>query len=133
MTPGNLPLALRRNVPSAQRLEMSDIDGSPVDLTGATLAMQVRLYDGAVGDPLLTVSTANGRIAIDPLDHSAVTIDWPGVVAAIRAMPSGAEAGDPTRRRRDVYAYDLVVTWPDGSRQVLLEGTVPVSFGVTTI
>lgn len=56
-----------------------EVTGVPVDLTGATLTMNVRLYEGASGSALLTptVTVSNGprgefTIAVSEADHEAL-------------------------------------------------------------
>lgn len=135
MQPGTLPLALRRNAVAAMRLVLFTLDEGgaevPMDLTGYSLRLQVRLYQGQQGAPLLDLSTGNGQIEITTAASGEVVIDWPAILALIAALPTSAEAGDPAQPRVDTFAYDLLLIAADGSAQAILEGPVPISFGVT--
>ena len=135
MQPGTLPFPLRRNAVPVTRLVLFAKDEAgtevPMDLTGHSLKLEVRFYQGAPGAALLSLSTATGQIEITAPLAGEVEIDWPAILDLIAALPTTAEAGDPERPRIDTFAYDLLLIGPDGSAQAILEGPVPVSFGVT--
>ncbi len=135
MLPGEMTLPLRRNATARTRLQLfTTTPGgieTPMDLTGHRLRLEIRLYQGAPGGPLLSVDSSGGRIIIMDAATGDVEIDWPSVLADIEELPTTAEAGDPLRPRVDHFAYDLLVTPPGGPAQAILEGVVPVSFGVT--
>lgn len=131
MQPGTLAIPLRRNAAAATRLELYDGADQPIDLTGCSLVLEVRMYPGAPGAPSLRVGTDTGTITFDDAEAGAVEINWPMIIGQIRALPSTAEAGDPSRARIDTFAYDLLLIGPDGVAQALVEGTIPVSYGVT--
>nr|WP_314471042.1 hypothetical protein [uncultured Sphingomonas sp.] len=130
-----MAIPLRRNAPDRTRLLLFALNEAgaevPMNLSGYDLRLQIRLYQGALGAPLLDLSTSTGLISIANPAQGEVEIDWPAVQDAIEALPSTAEAGDPTRPRIDTFAYDLMVIAPDGVSQIILEGPVPVAFGVT--
>lgn len=134
MQPGRFDLPLRRNAVAAMRMQLFAIESAngdvPLDLTGCSFKLDIRLYPGQPGAPLLSVST-DSHIAIVDAAAGEIEIDWPAVLDRIAAMPSFAEAGDPTRPRVDTFAYDLLLTASDGVAQAILEGSVPVSYGVT--
>lgn len=135
MQPGTLAIPLRRNAPDRTRLLLFTLNEAgaevPMDLSGYDLRLQIRLYQGAPGAALLDLSTGTGLIAITNPAQGEVEIDWPAVQDTIGALPSNAEAGDPTRPRIDTFTYDLLVIASDGVAQTILEGPVPVAFGVT--
>lgn len=57
ITPAEIDLTVQRHAayPSIDPFQLVDeLTEVPVDITGATFTMEVRLYDGAAGDPLLT-------------------------------------------------------------------------------
>ena len=131
MGPGNLPLALRRNAPESLRLVLQDSVG-PIDLTGYSVKLQLRLYPGAPGDALLTLaSPLVSGIDMSAAATGAVELNWPMFASAIAALPTTAELGDPSKPTIDTFAYDLLVTDTEGQQQVILEGPVNLSFGVT--
>jgi hypothetical protein len=116
-------------------MQLFCLDGNgaevPMDIAGYQLKLDVRLYPGAPDDPLLSVSTGDGRIVVTSAATGEVEIDWPAIKVAIRALPSFTEAGDPLRPRVDTFAYDLLLIAADGDAQALAEGIIPVSYGVT--
>ncbi|WP_156348482.1 hypothetical protein [Sphingomonas sp. Leaf23] len=130
MTPGNLPMVLRRNAPDPLVLHLEGPDG-PLDLTGYSLRLEVRLYPGQPGAPYLSATTANGVIVITDAAAGSVKIDWPQIADEIEALPVGSEAGNAGEPRVDTFSYDLLLFDPDGRPQAILEGPAPVPFGVT--
>lgn len=85
-----------------------------VDLTGATVRMQIRAEIG--GAVLLELSTENGGIAIT----------GPGTI--IRTISAAQTSGLTWTEG----VYDLEVEYPDGTVQRYLQGAVSVSREVTT-
>jgi hypothetical protein len=129
MTAGYYAMRLRRNAAESLRLILEDAEG-PIDITGHTFELEVRLYPGQPGEPLLRLTTVD-YISLDDPVNGSLEINWPAVLAAIDALPTFAEAGDPTAARVDTFSYDLLMTSPSGVPQAILEGPVPVSYGVT--
>jgi hypothetical protein len=81
--PVELDLTVQRHAafPSVDPFALRDsVTGVPIDVTGATITMQVRLYDGTAGDPLLSktlsvVSGPNGTFgppAISESEHEGL-------------------------------------------------------------
>lgn len=124
-------MPLRRNAVAPLRLSLVGADDQPIDLNGASFKLDVRLYPGAEGPPLFSVSSGSGGITIVDAVGGVIEIDWPMVSAAIEALPSSAEAGDPSAPRIDTFCYDLLLISAGGQAQAIVEGPVPVSFGVT--
>jgi len=90
--------------------------GTPVDLTGCTARMHVRLKVNSPGAPLLELTTENGGVVLGGAlgtvemvltDEQTSAIDWASAV------------------------YDLEITFANGTVRRLLQGTVSVSPGVT--
>lgn len=90
------------------------IDGVPLDLEGATLAMMIRRRPGSV-DPHLILSTGDGLTLIDPLSRTA------GLEVEVDEM---AQLGPGS------YVYDVIAT-NGGTVTRVLEGTVTVTRGIT--
>ena len=87
----------------------------PLDLTGYTANMQIRATIAALV-PIITLSSANGRIVITPLT-GRIALNLPASYAA--ALTIG-------------YAvYDLLLTSPAGSISRLVQGGVNLSLAVT--
>jgi hypothetical protein len=113
ITPAQLDLTVQRHAPfpSIDPWRLRDsLTGAPIDITGATITLQVRLYDGAPGDPLLneTVSVVNGPQG---------TYGPPSISEAeMEALPT-ANSSDPRPLTAAVrFRYDIkmegVTGWP---------------------
>ncbi|WP_421695474.1 hypothetical protein [Aestuariivirga sp.] len=104
--------------------EWEDSKGTPISLADTPLMMQIkrRIKDAAVA---LELSTANGRIVIDPLMANKFTLFIPA--NTLRPSPlidEGAEEDEP-------YVFDMLQFNLDGSRSTLLCGEIHVYTGVT--
>lgn len=104
--------------------EWVDNTGAPISLAGRSLKMQVkrRLTDTAV---VFELSTANGRITIDPEADNKFTIS----ISANKLQPTpqveeGAEADDP-------YVFDLLDMLSTDERSLMMKGEIHVMRGVT--
>lgn len=123
-------ISAARNVPWAREFEFSDPAGEPFDFTGWTAALQVRLYEGALGAALISLSTASNSSA----EGVHFFADDPGRLqvlikeASLNSLPGlhEVEAGAPQR-----FFYDLVLTDPSGFEQCFMEGAFVVRPGVT--
>lgn len=87
----------------------------PVNLAGYDVRMHIRA-DIAAPDPLITLTLANGRIAVTPAD------------GIIRRTISAA---DTALLAFDFGVYDLEIESPDGTVTRLLQGRVSLSPEVT--
>jgi hypothetical protein len=83
ITPADIPFTVYRHAafPSVDPITLTDdLTGVPINITGATVTIQVRLYEGAAGDPLLssTLAVTNGPAgqcappAFTEVDHEAL-------------------------------------------------------------
>lgn len=130
MTPANVPLTLRRNVNYGESFEATDDYGLPIDFTGFTGELEVRLYGKQPGDALLTIGTV--ATPIEGLLFTATAIEVRIDSASIDGLPGGPddgqEPGDPSS-----FVYDLLLTPPGGSADVWFEGSVTVLPGVTRL
>lgn len=133
INPAAVNLTARRNADYAETwvvAESFDALGNavgPVNLTGYSAAMQVRLYGLAGGDPLIdldTVTTAiEGIRFIEPLaGQFEVRID----AASIDDLPAAAKAGGTA-----TFSYDIILTDPDGLAHAYAAGDFTVYPGVT--
>lgn len=92
-----------------------DAQGSPIDLTGANVVMQIKAsHEDAT--PLIEASTYNGYITLDPL-NGKIIVD----------VPYTETAGLTFR----VGVHDLIVVWAPDNVDRLVEGTVTLSPGVS--
>ena len=97
-----------------QGFKLTDTEGAPVSLSGATLRMEV---DNLANDDVLEASLANGRIVVTNAAQGEFSVAVPASVMA--AVAPG------------VYRHDLLLTRPDGSIQRIWEGTLTLNRGVT--
>ena len=96
-----------------QQFELTDTAGTPVDLTGASLRMDIASMSGA---DALQASSANGRIAIS--DAAAGRFEVAIPAADVRGLLPGT------------YRHDLLLSHADSVRRVW-SGTISLSQGVT--
>lgn len=78
-------------------MELSDADGAPLNLTGASARLQAR--SSASAEPALSLDTGDGTLV---LDLEAGTITWAVSAVVSAAVPPGR------------YAADLRIAWADG-------------------
>jgi hypothetical protein len=99
-------------------LILKNPDGTPVNLTGCAARMQARTdyADRASGQPLVELSTANGKIALTPLEGK--------LTLALTAAETEA-----IKWRHAVY--DVEVTFADSTIRRVLEGRAEVKPEVT--
>lgn len=131
MTPGTLPLVVQRGTPFVYR-----IDFPGIDLTGAGLAAQVRLYRDQPGDPLIALTEAQPNAE----GLSVATVTEAGVPTStlqIRInettiedlLPFPANGTEPNDRIELVWDLHLTIS-PVGKRR-WIEGPFIISPGVT--
>lgn len=89
---------------------------TPIDLTGVTAKMQIRALVDDV-DPLIELSTENGRIDID-------------TVTGRIALTISSQASTLLTPTKDAL-YDLELYFLDGTVQRLVEGTVTIKAEIT--
>lgn len=94
----------------------------PVDLTGATAAMQVRERYGAT--VLAEITTENGGISIEPLE---------GVIEIVLtdAQTDAMGVKEGSTKPRTSALYDLEVTLGSGDVKRVVEGTVTINPNIT--
>ena len=110
-----------------------DETGLPIDLTGATITMEIRLYEGATGSALLSISTAgaspNSRIVISSGEDGAFL---PIITEADHeALPAGPDPHPTTLRSTARFRYDIKVTPATGVAFIAGSGIYYVQAGVT--
>lgn len=115
----------RRNVPLVHPFTVTDAAGASMDLTGHTAGLQVRLYGMQPGDPLLDLGMVTDDQTLGlMITGSEVRAFFERIPVAF--MPSGNVEG-----RDDRFAYDLILTAPDGYSWVERWGPFEVTEGVT--
>jgi hypothetical protein len=126
MIPETVELIGRRNAPFIEEYVFT-VDNTPVDFTGCTATMQLRVYANAPDPALVTLNAVSS-------DVEGVWISDPvnGIIQV--RIDEATLFGLPTRvstDARSAFAYDLRLTWPDGVRDVLMEGAFIVKAGTT--
>jgi hypothetical protein len=123
--PMQAPLTLRRNDnPFRVMFVAENEDGSVIDMTGLSAVLEMRLYPGAPGEALISISTddmTGSRLIASSLGLEAVIENEP-----IDTLPGG-EAGQDV-----VFAYDLLVTRA-GDQNCWFFGAATVKWGVTDV
>lgn len=128
ITPGRLDLSVQRWTPFVYQI---DFEG--LDFTGATMAMQVRLYRDAAGAPL--ISLGNAASNAEGLSLSVATVAGaPVSTVQIRINETTAEslllnAGKPGEDVRLVY--DLHITGGGFPKTRWIEGALTIRAGAT--
>ena len=130
ITPVELDLYVQRHAsfPSVDPFTLTDSEtGDPIDVTGATFTMEVRLYEGAAGDPLLSETLA-------VVSGAAGTFGPPGVSESEHeAMIAAATANGQTLQSQLKVRYDIkaagVTGWP--ATVIIARGFYIVQTGVT--
>lgn len=117
MTPGEYNITIYQGARWAKTIVWEDEDGNLVNLTGWTARMQARKQHWSSGEPLVELSTENGRIT---LDGAAGTISLEIDTATTTAL-----------ERITKGAYDLELVNPAGEVTRLLEGMFQVKAEVT--
>jgi hypothetical protein len=126
--PGRWDIAVRRNnAPWVTVLTATDDAGAAINFTGCTAAMQVRLYQGAPGAALISltnVATAIQGIQFTNAAAGEFTIRIN--LATLEALADSVGDNQPTTFQYDLLIYDA------GSIPLLcLYGDFTVSTGVT--
>lgn len=125
-----MDLAASRNVAWAPTIDLF-YPGDPLQLVGAAIAMEVRLYPGATGAPLAEMSA----IAFEDLPASEEGGQrclrlLPAIAGEIlTAFPTGLNQPEPGEA--DTYSYDIVLTYVDGLQDKLAIGSFVLEPGVT--
>lgn len=130
ISPVELDLVVQRHAPfpSADPFTLTDkTTGLPINITGATFTMEVRLYEGAPGDPLL-----NETLAV--VSGVGGTFGPPGVTEAEHeALVAAAVADGQTLQSRLRLRYDIkasgITGWP--ASVIIARGFYIVQTGVT--
>ena len=128
ITPGRLDLTVQRWTPFVYQI---DFEG--LDFTGATMAMQARLYRDAPGSPLIDLKNAASNAeglsvtvaTVDGLKISTVKIRINKSTAAGLLLNAGVPGADV------VLVYDLHITGGGFEETRWFEGNLTIRAGVT--
>lgn len=114
--------------------------GEPLALTGAELAMQWRLYEGAPGLPLIDLANVLFEDIEATEDDIALGVARAGdrilrlfpliEQAELSPLPTGLNQPEPGEADR--YAYDVIIAYVDGVTERIYGGNIYLEQGVTT-
>ena len=122
--PARRDLVARRNCPFSEVWSLTDDAGDPLDLTTATVSMEVRLYGAQPGSALITLAEqASEQTEGLYIDGGSVT-PWIDE-AVLRLMPEGGEG------QSVAFVYDLKVQPSGEVAQLYRYGFVTLKPGVT--
>lgn len=97
-----------------------NVDGSTIDLAGASLLMTVR--ESATSTVILMSATStSGAITADGTDSTILNMDIPG----------SDSQGLPFRLSEVRFSFDIVATFPGGMVQQLVSGLLRVQMAVS--
>lgn len=125
-----------RDLPAARNLDFAPTlyayyVGGELPMTGATVSMQVRLYPGAPGDPLLTRNDIQFRDDPAPTvarpDRRVLTLTPRFARANVEQLP-GLHQPEPGEAQR--FDYEIKVTYADGQQDLLWAGGFVLKPGV---
>lgn len=122
-TPVTLDLSVWRNDDYVEEWTFTDgtseaNPGDPIDLTSWSAEMEVRLYAGASGDPLIALATVTTDI------EGIRFVDPTNGIVSIRIQDTTLSALAPAGKRGapSTLYYDLVLTDPAGDRHNYARG-----------
>jgi len=121
--PALLDLEVFQGAYWSQRLVYEDSAGDPINLTDYTARMQVRRTVDETGDPIVELTTGNGRITLgDPTPTDGV------VLLELEADDTADLPATPSDRK---WRYDLELVPAGGEVRRLTMGKFVVSLEVT--
>jgi hypothetical protein len=115
--PAKLDLAASRNVdPWAPTIDLL-YGGGDLPVGGASVRLQVRLYPGAPGAPLLDLSAvpfedASAATASNP-DRRRLRLLPSAPASSLEGWPTGLNKPEPGEADR--YSYDVILTYAGGA------------------
>ncbi len=127
----NVPLIAARNTDMREPFGLLGEDDGPLDLSAATLKMQVRLYGAQPGAALVSlVEVTDDSEGIRVVDAAGGIIRISIDQDTLADMPGGPTAGSEPNQP-DTFVYDLVITWAAPIEPVAMAGTFTLYPGVT--
>lgn len=121
---GECDLVVNQGSTWTQQLLIVDSNDIALDFTGCDARMMVRQFKDSA-TPLETLTTANGKITLQPGDSATVT---PNIVLTLTDADTAA-LSDPGKGA--AWRYDLEIVYADGSVWRPLEGKFTLSGEVT--
>lgn len=118
--PADEDLTCYQGAAFSKSLLWKDSGGTPVPLAGYTARMQIRRTVDEEGDPILSLTTANGRITLGPGDGE--------ILLEISATDTASLPATLSDRK---WRYDLEMVPAGGAVRRLMQGKFVVSLEVT--
>ncbi|WP_311270483.1 hypothetical protein [Sphingobium sp. WCS2017Hpa-17] len=128
-----VPLTAARNLDLREEYGLLGEDDGPLNLTGCTLKMEVRLYGAQPGAALISlpqVTTDILGIRVTDAVNGKIRMIIPK--ANLAALPGGPVNGSEPNQP-DVFVYDLLIDRPSPLEPLAMAGTFTVSPGVTVL
>jgi hypothetical protein len=118
MTPGNLDFTIYQGATFRPKIRLRDSQQNPIDLTGATVRMHIKLsYTSSA--VLLALIEENGRALVTDPVNGEISLH--------------VSAEDTTELAFRSGVYDLEVEYVDGTVDRILQGKVKLSPEVTKV
>lgn len=124
MQPVTEPITARRNVPFAAEWSFDD-EAVPVDFTGATVEMEVRLFGAQPGNALISLAEVGTE------QTEGLFIGTGTIAPFIDALTLALLPAAPLAGGNAVFAYDLRVDLADRPSEIWRQGQFIVKPGVT--
>lgn len=111
----------------AASIDANGVVINPVDITGWSAALQVRLYGLAGGSALISLTTVTTAVqGLRLIEPAAGQIEVRITKSSLEALPPAPKVGGSI-----AFSYDLVLTDPTGVKSVYATGNFTVNPGVT--
>jgi uncharacterized protein YcfL len=121
MAAGTANLTVEQGATYSATITVNNANGSPYDLTGCSVASQIRQTyssEQVLVTPTVTIANAEaGQISF--------------VLSASQTASLKVKPADGPEKRTTSYVYDILVTLADSTKLRLIEGLIEVSPGVT--
>ena len=125
----SMDLTASRNIAWAPTIDLF-YEGEDLPLAGASIRMEVRLYPGAAGAPIIAVPGIIFQDMAATDDEPRRLRLFPQIAqAALEAFPTGLNEPEPGEA--DAYSYDIVITYADALQDKLALGRFLLEPGVT--
>lgn len=126
----NLTLSASRNIAWQPIIDIF-YPGADLPVADATVEMQIRMYPGAPGDALATLSDIvfEDMPPIEGATERRLRLAPEIGQATLAGFPTGLSKPEPGEA--DIYAYDIIITYADGAQDKLALGSFVLEPGVT--
>lgn len=116
MTPATYNFVLFQGATWDRTFTWESPPGTPVNLTGCTARLQLRVRDSDPDPPLLELTSQNGGITLGGAAGTVAVVITPAQSSALAFKTAN---------------YDLEIVWPSGRVDRFLQGTITLDTEVT--